>query len=310
MNKSIINCNKIDHINKNKTIDITNIYQLINQIEGGLSGALVYIVSKDNIRYILKYYNTHYDTRTIRELISLCYLSGTDGFPKVYDIGYCKNPIKWSPNIDYKRNSGYYIVMNIIDGEVLDILDIKVGKKKAINIIVGILYRMIQMREIMGSNFEHYDLHPNNIIVDMNKCENNIIKLYNNKYIIDCPKIYIIDYDLAIGGKRLSNIPVQPIHRRKQYENLEMLWDTIPLNIVHYWIKWEKNIIELLNKLKILFKINSRDIKSWIIISYIILKNNGIDDNIEICKDIEDCIKKNSKIFESLKFDNILKTKK
>jgi serine/threonine protein kinase len=300
MSNTIKSCiNKLIKLKDKSPSELTRTYKKIKSLTEGKSGALVYIVKEKNKKYILKFYTDDDLSRPMRELISLCRLSGTSGFPKVYDIGYSLNPVQWSPDVKFKNDRGFYVVMSIMDGEPLSKVNIKMGKRQALNVSLSILHRLIQMRNLLGSNFEHYDLHPNNIFIDKNRCMGKIINTDHGSYSVECPAVYIIDYDL-VKSKGLSCIPDSETHRIKKDGYFGFLSTVVPLATWKFILKWKDSVLDMLKKIYNVKNIRNTDIRNWIIISSVIFEINKIEDKIDICKDVENCINRNKKLFESL----------
>jgi serine/threonine protein kinase len=301
MPKSVSQC--IDELIKSKDkppTEVTKLYKLIKPLSGGKSGALVYqVLTDDNKKCVLKYYNKE-GNRNLRDLIVSCRLSGIDGFPKVYKMGYTLAPREWSPDVDFESDRSYYILMSMINGEVLSKMNIKMGVEKALNVSLSILHRLIQARNALGDDFEHYDLHPNNIIVDMKKCEKTIMLTKNDKYKVQCPPVYIIDFDL-VKASGIKCIPEDKEHINKKEGYLGILSTIVPQVTWAFTMKWKDSILETYNIIKRGKNIMNTDIRNWIVISSVIFEENGIGDTIEVCRTATECVNRNKGLFEKLK---------
>ena len=300
MPKSIPEC--IEELYKNYNnppTDITRLYKKIKQLAGGKSGALVYLIKIGNKKYILKYYNQQ-NNRPLRELICLCRLSGIEGFPSVFKMGVTLFPKDWSPNITQNSDRGFYVIMSIVSGEELSKMNIKMTKKQALSVSLSILHRLLQARYALGKDFEHYDLHPNNIFIDKSKCLDKTISTVCDKYNIHCPPVYIIDFDL-VKASSIKCIPDSSEHYNKKYGYMGLLQSVVPIATWSFIKKWTKSILETSKKIFGVCDIINTDIRNWLVISSVIFEVNGITDTLEICKDAEDCFSKNIGMFESLK---------
>jgi len=155
MPTSVPNCIEqlIKYTNEPPT-DITKLYKLIKPLSGGKSGALVFMIKDDNKKYILKYYNQQ-NNRPLRELVCLCRLSGIDGFPTLKKMGQTIFPKEWALHTKSTSDRGFYAIMNIVPGEELSKLNIKMGQKKALRVSLSLLHRLLQARQALGKDFEH-----------------------------------------------------------------------------------------------------------------------------------------------------------
>lgn len=278
--------------------DLTESYELVKSLSGGKSGALVYKVKLLNSEseYILKFYTAKNLNRPFRDLLTLCRLSGNDGFPEVYDIGYSVNPVLWSPKGKYNMDVGYYVVMSIMPGEPLSQVNIKMSKNEALTLSLNILHRLMQMRNILGKDFEHYDLHPNNIFIDRDNCSSM------NSNIQECPSVYIIDYDLA-KAENIKFLPdvMQQSFKKKGFLGLSLVVPRVTWSFIK---KWKKSLVETMKKIYKVKNITNTDIRNWMVISSVIFEVNGITDTLEMCENAEECIKKNIRIYKNLKTPN------
>ena len=283
---------KLITLKSSNPTDLTESYELVKPLTAGRSGALVYRVKLNNSvnEYILKFYTAKNLNRPFRDLLTLCRLSGNDGFPEVYDIGYSVNPVLWSPKGKYKTDAGYYVVMSIMPGEPLSQSNIKMSKNEALNISLGILERLIQMRNILGKDFEHYDLHPNNIFIDRNACSSDTTR---------CPSVYIIDYDL-VKAEDIKYLPdvKQQTFKKEGFLGLSLV---VPLATWSFIKKWKNSLVETMKKVYKVKNIRNTDIRNWMVISSTIFEVNGITDTLEMCENAEECIKKNIRIYKTLK---------
>jgi|688.fasta_scaffold112379_2 hypothetical protein len=301
MTKTVSNCIEqlIKYENEPPT-DITKLYKLIKPLSGGKSGALVFMIKDDNNkRYILKYYNQE-NNRPLRELICLCRLSGIEGFPTVFKMGQTLFPKKWALDTKPNNDRGYYVIMNIVPGEELSKINIKMSRKKALRVSLSLLHRILQARQALGKDFEHYDLHPNNIFIDKKACLNKTMSTKCDKYSIQCPPVYIIDFDL-VKANSMKCIPDSSEHSNKKIGYLGLLQTVVPVATWSFVKKWTHSILETSKKIFGVCDVVNTDIRNWLVISSVIFEVNGIKDTLEVCRDAEDCFSKNIGLFQNLK---------
>jgi hypothetical protein len=300
MTKSVPTCiEQLIKYTEEPPTDVTKLYTLIKPLAGGKSGALVFMIKKNNNKYILKYYNQE-NNRPLRELICLCRLSGIEGFPKIFKMGQTIFPKMWAKDTKPSNDRGFYVIMNIVPGEELSKVNIKMGRKKALSVSLSILHRLLQARKALGNDFEHYDLHPNNIFIDKKACFDKTMSTKCNKYSIQCPPVYIIDFDL-VKASSIKCIPDSSEHSNKKIGYLGLLQTVVPVATWSFIKKWTSSILETSKKIFGVCDVVNTDIRNWLVISSVIFEVNGIKDTIEVCKDAEDCFSKNIELFESLK---------
>ncbi len=281
-------------------INLTERYTKIDTISGGKSGALIFIVEDSNKdRYILKFYNKKKNSRPFREILCMCVLSGTSGFPELIEMGYANKPLEWHPRIKKDSILGLYVVMKIVPGVTLSKYNIKSNPKDALNISLSILHRILQARCKLGKSFEHFDLHPDNIFIN-DKCTNEKLYYKNDTYITQCPSVTIIDFDLVEADK-IDFLPYEKAQNNKRYGYFKIIQTIVPEKTWEFIYKWLQSIIALFKKLNYVRNIRNTDVRNWIIITSVILDINKIDDTVITCTDMEDCLNKNKHLFESLK---------
>ena len=246
------------------------------------SGAYVYIIEnrKTKKEYILKFFNKK-DTRNLREIYILCRISGIKGVPKLEEYGITTLPKKYGENLG--TNKLFYIC-SFVKGEAISDMNIIFEKKRdVLYISLEILKILQRIRERVGDDFEHYDLHVGNIIIDKKKSP---------------PGVSIIDFDLA-DSKQLSFLPEETKWNSLKKGHIGGIIDEkiSPSNFKFLW-KWYRGIAKISD---IVFKnkrISNTDIWNWFIISSVLFDKNELTEKIVSCKDIDDCLKKN---FSSLR---------
>jgi hypothetical protein len=300
MPKSISECIEILIKSKNTPpTEVTKLYKLEKILGGGKSGALVCIVKEKVRRYVLKYYSGD-NNRSLRDIICMCRLSGIEGFPRVYKMGYTLAPKEWMNGSNNGDDRGFYVLMSVMGGEELSKMNIKMGVEKALNVSLSILHRLIKARNALGDDFEHYDLHPNNIFVDMKKCDKEVLLTSSGRYKVECPPVYIIDFDLA-KASGIKCIPDDEEHKKKKEGYFGILSTLVPKATWSFTMKWKDSILGTYNIISKASGISNTDIRNWIVISSVIFEENGIMDTVDTCRTAEECIKRNKDLFVRLK---------
>ena len=249
------------------------------------SGAYVYIVQekKTKKKYILKFFDKK-NTRNIREIYTLCRISGIKGLPVLKEYGITTLPKEYGKSLGEKK---LFYICSLIQGEALSDMNIILEKKEdVLSISLDILKILERIRERLGDDFEHYDLHAGNIIVDIKKSP---------------PNVSIIDFDLS-DSKQLNFLPKEAKWDKLKKGHLLGIVDEkiSPTNFKFMW-KWYKSIAKIS---KIIFKnkrISNTDIWNWFILSSILFDKNKIDKKLISCDDIDECLKKNFNILHHKK---------
>jgi len=172
--------------------------------------------------------------RPFREFLTMCSMSDTPGFPKVFNVFCAKSPNEWITGIN-KRDGGKHVkipktkvglavvssiapfqeLLRLSNGQLHNI-----APDVALMIGLSMLMLVEQAQEKMGPNFEHFDLHPDNVFVDMDTIETYVW----GEFMWDGPKVSLIDFDLVDGDfkgifdgkpkehkkKRKSIVPIVP----------------------------------------------------------------------------------------------------
>jgi len=305
---------------------------------GGKSGAFVFLL---NSRRVLKYYTDAYtqpplvqklipgsktlsnpmgtyetrvsndwkknNQRPFREFLTMCRMSGTPGFPKVFNVFCAESPNEWIAGINArdgknvkipKTKVGLAVVSSIAPGtELLRLSDgqlQKITPDVALMIGLSMLMLVEQSQKKMGPNFEHFDLHPDNVFVDMNTIETYVW----GDFMWDGPKVSLIDFDLVEGdfSGTFDNIEPPPEHAAKRHGKVPIAERTIALLIR---LLGPADAIKLA---EITAGIKNTDIRNWYAtISALFMhasKRYGQPEHaLVICQDIRDCIRQNIKFF-------------
>ncbi len=267
------------------------------KLTGGISGAYVFeLISKLGTNLILKFYPDSYNLETkqitniraIREIITICALSGISGFPCFKTIGYLTSFAQF----EMPNKNGIFLITTKSKGVPLNSLDIRgLTKEQAVGISVHLLYLLKQAINKVGASFMHNDLHPDNILVDLS--QNILIRLEsneasnNNLSTIVCPVVNIIDFDLVLIDS------INTLDERH----------TARKDIPHKTINFIQKILGIPETTALIDKLNNSatDIQNWYAISYALLKHTGINPSLLVrCTDINNCINANKEVFKTL----------
>ena len=185
-------------------------YTIIKTFSGGKSGAIVMLVKhKEDSEYtnVLKIYpfsdrdakGAIMVERTRRELDTICKMSGTHGFPVVFDFG----------KMIYNGTESFYVVMNQMTGIELGNLDLLTLTANDIrNVLVQILKLLFDAKKKLGDNFQHNDFHPGNLFVDSKKRITRPIQFDDAKtfFLRDSPEVSVIDFDMIQSKEYSKNL--------------------------------------------------------------------------------------------------------
>jgi len=285
-------------------------YRFKRSLSGGKSGAIIILAESlvDNKERIIKYYSNSYDvfasgetkkqntiesTRPFREVITLCLLSNIKGFSQWFEYGF--TTILPSINGIDKVSYGLYVVMDKAEGIPLSNLKFhELSRSQTIAIAVHLIGIVKKCREVLGDDFRHWDLHPDNIFVDFSQVYKIDVHIENIHLLGKSPALTIIDFDLASFAKLDSffKSPIEVEHTNKinssiivPERTLALVFKLIPIGQVFSLLNVVKNIGDL-------------DIRNWLIISKAILTYVKSGDIVEICNSLVDCISRNSKLLD------------
>lgn len=176
-------------------------YQILSSFNHGGSGASVQIVKhiKTGTNAILKIYKnliynqSEKDTKPLREIYTTFVMSGTEGFPLLYDFGKLIN----SDGVEH-----LYLISELVSGETLTGIDLRQFDSKQMTVILLQLINLLFVARSKLGTFIHNDLHPDNIFIDIKKCYSGKIDFGNDiSSAILSPKVTIIDFDTAVSNR-------------------------------------------------------------------------------------------------------------
>ena len=254
-------------------------YSIVKTLSGGKSGASVYLVknNKTGTNAILKSYaeiniKSKDADRPLRDIYTTCAMSKTDGFPTVLDIG------KMCPN-------NMYIVSGVVPGQpMLSIDPTKLTHKQFASILLQLINIFYKAEKKLGI-FLHNDLHPDNIFIDMKDCSPKTITHGSLKFKITCPKVTVIDFDLAVSGEYKKNL--------RAYKTIKGIY-FLPIKLMKWVTKYtgKRSLLPILQKS---FTGENRDMVIWNVyyqvFSILNSRTHGKDVNIvqERCKSAKNC---------------------
>jgi hypothetical protein len=291
---------------------------------GGKSGAFVFKLTETKV---LKYYTDAYKSqigkefyimdnqRPFREYLSMCRMSGTPGFPLVYDVFCAESPNDWIskagksiPKTDY----GLAVISSIAPG--IPLLQI-MKKRDRINldvvyrIALAILTLISAAKEKLGADFEHFDLHPDNVFVDI---ENEKQYTYSSYGFIG-PTVSLIDFDLVSANginrifstkNRMTGMNYEPKEPTEWEEKRGDASGT--KTVAERTIKFLQQMVgvgeDLFNILSNATNINNTDIRNWYVtisamMVYAFKRARQKSEVLKICQDVTDCLDKNFDVF-------------
>lgn len=286
----------------NFPVDLNKRFIIEKQLGGGKSGARVFLVrtKADNQKYVLKFYTDAFNEdftginneRPFREVITLCTLSGTPGFPCLFEKG--------CGFLDKPKNKGMYVVMSAIEGTPLFKVDpTKLSAEQALAISMRILILLRAAQELLGADFEHFDLHPDNIIVNFDDCFPTEIQVLGQRLRVSCPTITIIDFDLvhsnyfaAFAGSGFSEEQKAKKQSAQVVAERTLTWAQ----------KWMGSALTSAAILE-LKKIHNTDIRQWMLISLVLLRANTgkrIKGDFAVCTNVQNCLQTNLHLYNQV----------
>jgi len=283
----------------------------------GLSGAFVYIVTRKNdptnSEYVLKYYTDAYQAgsdgkiiendRPFREVVILCALSGIQGFPCLFQSGCAKRPPTEIWGVKKTASEvGLYAVMSKVEGKSLMDMNLKkdLNSEWALAISLRILALLKSAQDVLGDDFEHFDLHPGNIIVDVKSCFPMEIKVSNKKRLrVNCPSVTIIDFDLSSASVLEKNLPPRPARH-------EWTKDLGPAKVIAFQertVTWAQKWVGSAQTAAFVREISSvdrTDIRQWMLITRVLLATHPlIRGSVAMCTDAIKCLQNNFDLFRN-----------
>lgn len=261
-------------------------YQILSHIDSW-SGALVQIVKhiKTGTKAILKIYkNLIYnkyekDTRPLKEIYTTFVMSGTEGFPLLYDFGKL---------IDSNAVEHLYLITELISGQTLNNIDIRQFDS---NQLAAILLQLINLLFVARSKlgtFIHNDLHPGNIVIDIKKSYFGKIDFGNHISSATLyPKISIVDFDSTVSNR------YQTYNKNviTAIEVIKMINKFVSSKYNDYFVERSsigKNDIQIWNLYYMLISILNWEKNNKNPITDIDI--NEIIKNSKLCKTLDDCI--------------------
>ena len=175
-------------------------YQILSSFNGG-SGASVQLVKhiKTGTNAILKIYKnfiynqSEKDTNPLKQIYTTFVMSGTEGFPLLYDFGKL---------IASNGHEHLYLITELISGQILSDIDIRQFDSNQLESILLQLVNLLFLARNKLGTFIHNDFHPGNIFIDIKK--SCLSKIDFGNHISSAtlsPKVTIIDFDTSISNR-------------------------------------------------------------------------------------------------------------
>lgn len=306
-------------------VEVTHLFKIKSQFGAGKSGAFVFLI-EDTYGYVtgvkkelcvLKYYAGSYndegtpiDERPFRELVTQCRMSGVDGYPCLYWFGCMKTPYAWFNKLQStevpRAKTGAFGVQNVTKGTQLMHVQLRNLDQEQISAIAARLLVLIEFaRRRMGNDFQHFDLHPENIFIDTECKDLLILELAkDNQIAVPCPGVNLIDFDL-VRGENIINLPKgQPQLDRILPEQWSR-YSSMP--IPERTIEWGVKVVGAREFMRLFIKLQQRvappDIKNWILIVNVLLHycsnspNKCTQKAVSSCINAIDCFTQNYALF-------------
>ena len=299
--------------------DVTSKYSLVKALSGGKSGAYLFLVRKikaadATLRVLKTYPSAFYDPgtrdvrrddagriaeeRPFREIIALCAMSGTPGFPCLYKRGCAAFPRAWAPDGPAAAVVCPYVVMSLAPGATLSALDLR-GLTPALSmgIALQLLRLLLTAERKLGAGFQHFDLHPDNIFVDLTACApTSIVEGLR----ISCPSVTLIDFDLvaapAFGGPAfLAELPEQAAKRTGA--------QPVPERTIAFVTKWlnPSRASAVLGSVR---SVSNTDMRNWLVITHVLLTrllpSGTPGPALHGCASARECLARYNDVFEPL----------
>ena len=109
----------------------------------------------------------------------------------MYEYGISSDCYQWDKRVK-KDDAGLFVAMSLAKGKNLSEIDIRTLKaEKVYGISLFLLGILKKAQEVLGPSFEHFDFHPDNIFVELDKCARVKLDYQSSKYNIEslCPEI-------------------------------------------------------------------------------------------------------------------------
>lgn len=189
-------------------------------LQAGQSGNDVFMIQYEGNSAVLKTYRVSDDTgsanedsRPFRDIYTSCVMSGTVGFPLMYTMG--------CTHIDNVRH--IFMITERAHGKPLvDINPLTLSLQQMKAILLVLLHIMSVAKQKLGKSFMHNDLHPGNILIDINQ-KFPLSTLNINGVEIeggDWPLVTLIDFDMTVTSKFDNNIR----HNLPRMSNVLFQW--------------------------------------------------------------------------------------
>lgn len=308
-------------------IDLTSVFDLKRLLSGGKSGAYLFTVEYKQdpkpakTTYVLKLYPDGYERATgdetadtlravqnerpFREMLTLCKMSGTEGFPRVFDRGCARFPTKWMKKVpkDMATVVAPFVVMSTARGVPLANLNLSLlTTAQATAIAMSLLALLLTARARMGNSFEHFDFHPDNIFIDMDCTGAGAVETdeapKRPPLRVSCPQVSLIDFDLVRADETFAGLPQFAAVLPEQTAKRNAKVVPVPERTLEFALRWLGEL-----KARVVFQaaalIPNTDMRNWaVIVESLFAGKAGVVPR-QLCKDVTDCVLKNYNMFSA-----------
>lgn len=295
--------------------NITQLFKLKKLLSGGKSGAYLFIVTYADQDYVLKFYPGTYaadgsvvNDRPLREMVTLCRMSGTEGYPCVFREGCSVAPTAWAPGIP--SGVAPYVVMSFASGTTLSNLDLNaMTQEQTLGTLLQLLNLLHVAQQRIGPSFQHFDLHPDNIFVDLSQCSPTPVVLRTldgSPFKVSCPKVQLIDFDL-VKGELFEGTSVFSEELPEQANKIKGI-QPVPERTIAFAIKW-LGAAYATSVISATRGIANTDIRNWLVfvtVLYQVARAKSLDAGGPVlpplqpmaCNDPTECLTRNMALFK------------
>jgi hypothetical protein len=240
------------------------------------------------------------EERPFREILALCAMSGTPGFPCLYKRGCARFPSAWAPDGGPADTVVCpYVVMSIAPGATLSALDLRGLKPElSLGIALQLLRLLLTAERKLGAGFQHFDLHPDNIFVDVATCApTSIVEGMR----ISCPSVTLIDFDLVAAPAAFA----APAFQAELPEQLAKRTGAqpVPERTIAFATKWlpPSRAAALVASVR---AVPNTDMRNWLVITHVLLTRllpqGAAAPELRGCASARDCVARYNDVFEPL----------
>ena len=272
--------------------DIVQRCRLLRALGGGKSGAYVYLVELSGERpltgapkrRILKVYGTAYDkeggikdSRPFRETDTLCRMSGVPGFPEMIERG-CAETATFAPwNLRAPAPMVHYVAMSTATGVELSKLDLqRLTLSQKQSLAIQLLELLCEASRRLGDTFQHFDLHPDNIFVDVDErgggaAEATPVKCFGTEeepHTRDASiRVSLIDFDLVNSRYTAEAFGEQFLPEQTTKVMKPPFLPERTLAFIHRWLPGIQSFMVM----ESVSRVANTDVRNWLAIMSVLL---------------------------------------